>query len=218
MPTRKRHSYFNTAPWIKICGLTDPETAKACAGLGADAVGLVFFEKSPRNLTMAQAAAISSALPPSVLPIGVFVNKGFKYIMETVKQCGLKGVQLHGSESPGLVKHLVDENLMVAKALFSGKAPLLTAAAAYSQATYLLVECGRGILPGGNAETWDYRQSATLCGAYPVILAGGLHPGNVAEAVRTVLPAAVDVSSGVEKAPGVKDIGKIKAFIQAVRP
>ncbi|MCF6245869.1 MAG: phosphoribosylanthranilate isomerase [Desulfobacula sp.] len=206
-----------TAPWIKICGLTDPDTALECARLEADAIGLVFFKKSPRNVSMEQAALISKALPDHILPIGVFVDASYDAIMEKVKSCHLKGVQLHGNESPKLVEQLVKKKLMVIKALFSKKAPFIDQATEYSRASFILVEYGKGILPGGNAESWDYKQCRNLNTGIPVILAGGLNAKNVCLAVKDVCPAAVDVSSGVEKSPGIKDLKKIAAFILQVK-
>ena len=210
-------SHQKPIPWIKICGLTDPDAASACAGLGADAIGLVFFEKSPRCVTYDQATEISTRLPQSAISIGVFVDAGFDSVMDTVKKCRLKGVQLHGNEPPALVEKLASENLVVIKALFAQKAPFMDQAAEYQTASFLLIEYGRGHLPGGNAETWDYRQCAALSRKYPLILAGGLDPLNVVSAVNDALPAAVDVSSGVEKAPGIKDLGKVERFIRAVK-
>lgn len=204
-------------PWIKICGLTEPENALACACMGADAIGLIFFKKSPRNVSVHQAAQISNILPEHVRTIGVFVNETFDGIMEKVTQCRLKGVQLHGDEPSGLVDRLAKENLMVIKALFAAKTPFLTRAAEYKTASFFLVEYGKGMLPGGNAESWNYEQSLELKKTHtPVILAGGLHPGNVCKAIGKALPAAVDVSSGVEKTPGIKDLIKVRAFITQV--
>jgi len=200
-------------PWIKICGLTEPENAVGCAQLGADAIGLVFYEKSPRNVSIKKAAEISNALPDHILTIGVFVNESFHDIMEKVHRCSLKGVQLHGNEPPDLINKLSKENLVVIKALFASKAPLLNTVTQYESASFFLVEYGQGILPGGNAASWNYELSGQLKSNTPVILAGGLHPGNVAQAVKVAKPAGVDVSSGVEKTYGIKDLSKVQTFI-----
>lgn len=205
------------SPWIKICGLTDPKTAVTCANLGADAIGLVFFKKSPRNVFVDQASAISRALPPSAIPIGVFVDQDYEAIMIKANQCGLKGVQLHGNEPPSLVERLQNEGLIVIKALFAARPPLLESYPDYIHASFILVEYGKGILPGGNAESWDYSLSHDLSKRTGLVLAGGLDASNVCKAVRDVLPSGIDVSSGVEKAPGVKEITKVKKFIRAVR-
>ncbi len=206
-----------TPPWIKICGLTDPDTALECCKLGANAIGLVFFKKSPRNVSMTQAAQISKALPDNIITIGVFVDASYDDIMEKVIQCHLKGVQLHGNESPKLVEQLVKEKLVVIKAIFAKKAPFLDQAAEYNCASFILVEYGKGILPGGNAENWDYRKCLNLDTDTPVILAGGLNVDNVSQAVRDIKPDGVDVSSGVEKAPGTKDLKKVATFIKQVK-
>jgi phosphoribosylanthranilate isomerase len=207
---------FKKRPWIKICGLTDPDNALACAGFTPDAIGLVFHEKSPRHVTMDQAARITKVLPRHILTIGVFVDNGFDDILEKVKECGLKGVQLHGREFPGLVDRLKKEHLFVIKALFAAKEPYLSRAKEYSAASALLVEYGKGILPGGNAESWNYALSRQINTKSPIIIAGGLSPDNVTKAVKTVRPFGVDVSSGVEKSPGMKDITKVGAFITRI--
>lgn len=208
---------FTQRPWIKICGLTDPVTAKACADLGADALGLVFFEKSPRNVSVEQAASISRALPPSAIPIGVFVDQNYDAIMKKTCQCGLKGVQLHGNEPPCLVEKLQDEGLVVIKALFAAQTPRLESYPDYIHASFILVEYGKGVLPGGNAESWDYSMCRNLSQKTGLVLAGGLDSSNVTKAVKDVCPLGIDVSSGVEKAPGVKDMKKTEQFIRTVR-
>lgn len=200
-------------PWIKICGLTDPANAIACAHLGPDAMGFVFFRKSPRNVTIGQAGRIIGILPPHILTIGVFVNDPFENILETVRGCGLKGVQLHGEEPPDLVDRLRDKDLFVIKALFASKEPHFSMAKRYSKASAFLLECGSGALPGGNAKSWNYEIPGTMGKTTPVILAGGLSPDNVAEIVSAVRPFGIDVSSGVEKSLGVKDVNKTRAFI-----
>ena len=204
-------------PWIKICGLTDPENAFACAELGPDAIGLVFYEKSPRYVSIDQAVQITRILPRHLMTIGVFVDNSFEDIMEKAQRCSLKGVQLHGKESPELVDQLKKEHLFVIKALFAAKEPYLSQAKEYSAASALLVEYGRGILPGGNAESWNYELSSRINTKCPIIIAGGLSPMNAAEAVMAGRPFGVDVSSGVEKTPGLKDIDKINAFIARER-
>jgi phosphoribosylanthranilate isomerase len=204
-------------PLIKICGLTRPDNAVDCVHAGADAIGLVFFENSPRNVSMEQAKAVTRDLPGHILTCGVFVNESFDFIMERVEHCHLTAVQLHGQESPSLVEKLATENLIVIKALFAVKKPDFTDANRYNAASFCLVEYGKGILPGGNAESWDYGVSAQLNTRLPLMLAGGLSCENIQHATGLVRPAAVDVSSGVEKTPGVKDIKQVTAFIRMAR-
>lgn len=204
-------------PQIKICGLTRPDQARACADLGADAIGLVFFAKSPRNVTQEQAAAIKAGLPPQVAAVGVFVDPDREFLARMVRRCGLDIVQLHGSESPEFVVDMNAElKVPIIKVLFATRSPGFGDAAGYSAAGYL-VECGRGPLPGGNAMTWDWTAARTVDRAFPLVLAGGLAPENVAEAVKACLPDAVDASSSLEAGPGVKDIEKVARFIDQVK-
>ncbi len=207
----------NHRPLIKICGLTRPDNALACAHAGADAIGLVFFEKSPRNVSIEQARAVTRALPSHTLTCGVFVNESLPFIMERVEKCNLTAVQLHGQEPPELVETLAKEKLLVIKALFAAKKPDFSDANLYSAASFCLVEYGKGVLPGGNAEAWDYGLSARLNTSNPLMLAGGLSPENIAEAICLANPKAVDVSSGVEKTPGLKDMKKVKSFIRQIK-
>ncbi|MCG8551758.1 MAG: phosphoribosylanthranilate isomerase [Desulfobacterales bacterium] len=202
---------------VKICGLTLVDNALDCVNAGADIIGLVFFEKSPRNVSTARAREISRALPKEVPACGVFVNDTFDTIMQTVSDCGLEIVQLHGSEPPELAERLSARNLVVTKAFFAARPPRLGDTENYAAADFCLAEYGKGILPGGNAETWDYDQALDMAKRVRLMLAGGLTCENVADAVARISPHAVDVSSGVEKAKGIKDISKVKAFIRAAK-
>jgi len=203
------------SPQVKICGLTSVNEALQCATLGANAIGCVFYPKSPRNISKQQAKKICLALPPDVITVGVFVNETFSGIMHKVEYCGLKAVQLHGRESPELVDRLCQENIMVIKALFAEGNPTLEEASNYNATAYL-VECGRGKLPGGNAMTWDWEKANSIGKKYPLILAGGLTPENVCQAITASTSDAVDVSSGVEASPGQKDLNKVAVFMDAV--
>jgi phosphoribosylanthranilate isomerase/indole-3-glycerol phosphate synthase/phosphoribosylanthranilate isomerase len=129
-----------------------------------------------------------------------------------VDKTQLRAVQLHGSESPGLVENLRKEHLVVIKGLFIRREPFLNTASHYPASAFL-VECGAGKLPGGNAETWEYPLAAQFRKSHPLILAGGLTEKNIQEVVRTCLPDAVDLSSGVEIRPGKKDLIKIQMFL-----
>lgn len=199
-------------PQIKICGLTEVSQALECAALGPDAIGCVFFPKSPRNISQTRAKEICTALPPGITSVGVFVNETFSFIMRKVEFCGLKAVQLHGQEPPELVKQLRRENLKVIMGLFMTREPGLNQAEKY-EADGFLIECGQGKLPGGNAKTWDWSSAKPFGEKYPFILAGGLSPDNVTQAVTQAQPDAVDVSSGVELSPGQKDINKVKNLL-----
>jgi phosphoribosylanthranilate isomerase len=195
--------------------LTRPDEAAACAAAGADAVGCVFYPPSPRHVDRRRAAEIFAALPPAVVPVGVFVDPDFDTVMETVQIAGLRAVQLHGAESAGLVRRLQQQGLTVIKTLFADRSPGFATVADYPAAAFL-VEWGRGPLPGGNAEPWDWGRARNLAGDTPLVLAGGLTTANVGRAVAACRPCAVDVSSGVEKRPGRKDTVRVAAFISAV--
>ena len=206
-------------PLIKICGLTDPASAAACARAGADMIGLVFYPKSPRHVEWSRAKAVVNALPAHVPAWGVFVNENLDTIMKTVRMCGLKGVQLHGQEPSDLITALKKQHLTITKTVFASRPPgLETIDTVYAAADFFLVECGQGSLPGGNAKTWDYRQVRKTAREHPVILAGGLSCENIEQALTDAgPPAGVDVSSGVESAPGVKNIDKVAELIRRVK-
>ena len=206
---------MNNSPQVKVCGLISVEEALGCADLGANAIGCVFFPKSPRHLSEIQAKEISMALPAGVKTVGVFVNESFLTIMHKVEFCRLNAVQLHGRESPELVSRLQKENLIVIKALFTEGKPTIEEAENY-EASAFLVECGKGVLPGGNAIEWNWEKVKSFGCKYPLILAGGLAPDNVSNAISVSMPDAVDVSSGVESGPGQKDLGKVMSFLKAV--
>ena len=202
-------------PQVKICGLTRVEQALQCVALGADAIGCVFYPKSPRHLTDDRAGEICSAVTDRVKTVGVFVNKSFSSIMNHVERCHFSTVQLHGQESPELVRRLRNQNLQVIKALFIDGNPSLKDAENYPASAFL-VECGQGKLPGGNALQWNWDQAKSFGEKHPLIIAGGLTPENVSHAITVSSPHAVDVSSGVESSPGNKDIDKVSLFLNAV--
>jgi len=202
-------------PRVKICGITRVQDALRCAELGADAIGCVFYPKSPRHLSRDQARDICAATPDHVKTVGVFVDETFSSIMAYVEYCHLSTVQLHGKEPPELVRRLRRENIHVLKALFADGYPTFDDAPKYPASAFL-VECGRGKHPGGNALAWNWEAAKNFGKEYPLILAGGLDPENVVPAVQMSAPWAVDVSSGVESAPGRKDFSKVAAFMKAV--
>jgi len=203
-------------PQIKICGLTRMEDALACADLGADAIGFVFYAKSPRYIAPEIAGAIISALPQNVLPVGVFVDESMDVIVDMVTFFGIKAIQLHGNETPRFVEDLLFLKLPIIKALYMSGEPCVENAFLYNASSFL-VECEKGMLPGGNAIQWKWEDSADFGEHFPFILAGGLTPDNVSAAISASKPDAVDVSSGVEISPGKKDIHKIRQFIQNVK-
>ena len=202
---------------IKICGLTTPEAASACAAAGADAIGMVFHPPSPRNLSVAQAHAIATALPSAVAKIGVFVQQTAEEILQIAAQVGLTGIQLHGAPDGHSHETFTLHKLHVVQMLCGRGANLLTQAGKLPSSTGILVECGRGALPGGNGTPWNWGEALVLREIRPFAVAGGLDPANVGQALAVSSASGVDVSSGVEAAPGVKDLGKVSAFIAAVR-
>ena len=201
---------------IKICGLTEVIQAVKCAAMGADAIGLVFYPKSPRFVSDALARSIADEISSDARPTGVFVDETYDTVMKKVEKCKLAGVQLHGRESAGLVKQLKRSGLTVIKALFQQKEPLFNSGGDYDPSAFIL-ECGTGKLPGGNAEAWNWSTAAAFARKRPVILAGGLSVENVEQAITAGRPDAVDISSGVEAALGEKDLKKVKAFVKEVK-
>lgn len=199
---------------VKICGITSTADARAAVDAGADALGFMFYPRSPRFLEAATARAIIDTLPPFVARVGVFVDATADEILRIVAQCGLDTVQLHGAESPELCRCL--RPLSVIKAFRVQDAGTLEQLTAYEDFSWLLDSYVAGEMGGtGRTFNWELAATAVRRGGM-VLLAGGLHPGNVAAAIAAVKPWAVDVSSGVEQAPGRKDAAKMRAFVRAV--
>ena len=176
-------------------------------------IGLMFYAGSPRHITLAQAAEISRALPPFVLRVGVFVNPAEAEVTEAIAACGLNLLQFHGDEP---TEFCTQFGLMSVKAVRVQNAESLAALENFSTDAFLLDAYSKSGLGGtGEKFNWDLAIEAQKLGK-PIFLAGGLTPENVADAVKKVQPFAVDVSSGVESAPGKKDAAKVRAFIAAV--
>lgn len=197
---------------VKICGITRLEDALAAVRFGADGLGFVFYERSPRFISPEKAGEIVRHLPPMVAAVGVFVNESRSRIDETIKKAGLDVVQLHGDETPemcGLWPRVI-------KAFRVRDLTDLDLLNEYKVSAYLLDTYDRNS-PGGTGRTfnWDIAAEAVKLGR--VILAGGLTPDNIAKAVELVRPYAVDVSTGVEKEKGVKDPDKIRRFIEKAK-
>ena len=199
---------------VKICGITNLADAQATVEAGADALGFNFYEKSPRFVSLKTAAAISKQLPPFVMRVGVFVDAEPDFILRAIAQGGLTMLQFHGDELPEFCTQF---GLMSMKAFRIRDAESLKRIPDYLTDAYLLDAFSSTTL-GGTGETfnWDLAVVAQKFGK-PIFLAGGLTPQNVAEAVKKVQPVGVDVSSGVESAPGKKDHAKLKAFIEAAK-
>ena len=199
---------------VKICGITRIEDALAAARAGADAIGLVFEPKSPRCVKPDQALSIVRALPPFVTVVGLFVNAAPDTVETILGRVPLDLLQFHGDETPEQCRRYHRPYI---KAIhMRPEVNLPEQARRYTDAEGLLLDTAAANVAGGSGEAFDW--SLVPSGLdKPVILAGGLTPENVAEAVRKVRPFAVDVSSGVEQAKGIKDAAKISAFIEAVR-
>jgi phosphoribosylanthranilate isomerase len=198
---------------VKICGITSVEDALQAAQAGADALGFVFYERSPRNLDPIRAATIISRLPPFVQTVGLFVNADAGFVNDTADRCRLDLVQLHGDEPPEYCEKI---SRRVIKAFRVRDAASLAPVKDYRVAGILLDAYSPGAFGGtGLSFNWELAGIAREFG--PVILAGGLDPDNVREAVERVAPFAVDVSSGVESSPGRKDPEKVREFIKRAK-
>ncbi|HYG21801.1 MAG TPA: phosphoribosylanthranilate isomerase [Verrucomicrobiae bacterium] len=199
---------------VKICGITSAADAFAAAEAGADAIGLMFYEKSPRYVCVSEAAAIVRNLPPFVLKVGVFVDPPEDLVFQAITECGLNVVQFHGNESP---EFCVQFGVMSIKAFRVRDADSLKQLADYPTDAWLLDAFSEKSIGGtGEQFNWDLALQAKQWGRL-IFLAGGLTPKNVGDAVTRVQPFAVDVSSGVESAPGVKDHVKVREFIRAAK-
>jgi len=197
---------------VKICGITTREAADAAVQSGADLIGFVFAD-SKRNISPIEAEQIASALPSSVKKVGVFVNETVNNVLEIADTVGLDVIQLHGDEPPEMIEQLPYE---VIKAI-PAKPEHFNTIQDYVLADYFLVDSPYGQYRGGNGTTFDWDTLKNLpIDRSKLLLAGGLHPGNIQDAIQQVVPAGVDVSSGVET-EGRKDRKKIDAFIKQAK-
>ena len=210
------------APGIKICGINTAAALDAALGARADHVGLVFFAPSPRNVSLTDAAQLSARAAGRIGKVGLFVDATDATIADAVAAGGLDAIQLHGIESPARAAELrARHGLPVWKALPVTQASDLDGAKAYVGAADLILFDARAPvgadLPGGLGLVFDWSLLAGYRAPLPWGLAGGLSPDNVGEAIRTTAAPLVDVSSGVESAPGIKDVDRIAAFCKAAR-
>lgn len=199
---------------VKICGITRVEDALAAVAAGADAIGLVFYAPSPRAVTAEQARAIISALPPFVTTVGLFVDMPREELDSVLATVPLDLLQFHGDESPEACRRHGRPYLKALRIRPGDDVPALIDH--YPEASGVLLDTYVPGTPGGTGEAFDW-SLVPSAPSRPVVLAGGLTPGNVAEAIRRVRPYAVDVSGGVEASKGIKDPALIRAFIDAVR-
>jgi len=199
---------------IKICGITTKEDARAAVSCGADAIGLVFYANSPRSVSIDQAAQISAIVPPFVSVVGLFVDEPAASVERILSSVGIDLIQFHGDETPQFCQQFGRpwiKALRVRPGL-----DLSGACHQYGGARGVLLDSWQDGIPGGTGKTFDWQLALGEL-SLPVVLAGGLHDGNVGNAIATLHPAAVDVSGGVERSPGIKDVYKIRQFIAAVR-
>jgi phosphoribosylanthranilate isomerase len=197
---------------VKVCGITRLDDALAAARLGATAVGLVLWPGSPRYVEPARAAEIAAALPPEVASVGVFVNQPIDDVRRAAAEIGLSAIQLHGDEPPSYAAAL---GYPVWRALALTAVPEVLAE--WDAAATILLDAHDPVRRGGTGRTIDWSEAARVARLRPVILAGGLTPDNVRPAIEAVRPFGVDVSSGVEAAPGVKDPDKMARFLERAR-
>jgi len=196
----------------KICGVTTDKAAEVAVAAGADALGFVFYPPSPRAISPIEAAPIVSMVPPFVQRVALFVDEKQSVIEETLSQCSLDMIQFHGAESRSFCESL---GLPYIKAVgFKSRDELMRVSDAHPNAAALLIDAWAPGEHGGTGKTLDWTAIGDI--GRPWLLAGGLTPDNVAEAIAVARPYAVDVSSGVESERGEKDLSKIESFLQAV--
>lgn len=200
--------------WIKICGIINVEDALKATDLGADALGFVFYEKSPRKIAKEKAKEIIDSLPKEIVKVGLFVDELEEKVSEITSYCDFDILQFHGDETPDYCKKFPQK---IIKAFRIKNKESLANIPKY-EVDYYLLDAYSEVAPGGTGRTfnWDLAREAKKFGR-PIILSGGLNPKNIVEALKKVSPFGVDVSSGVESSPGRKDYKKLKEFITKVR-
>ncbi len=203
---------------VKICGITNLKDAVAAVNSGADALGFVFHEKSPRFILPALAGRIIGKLPPFISLVGVFVDEGLAGIKKAIKESGINCVQFHGDEAPEFCDKVKGSTGLMTIKAFRVKGGFQTSDMKAYETNAVLLDAFSEKTRGGTGRRfdWDIAIRAKKTG-HAVILSGGLNPGNIADAIKKVNPYAVDASSGLEREPGIKDHEKIKAFIERAK-
>lgn len=197
---------------VKICGITRQGDALNAISAGADAIGLVFYGPSPRAVTITQAQTILKDLPPFITVVGLFVDAAADFVEEVITEVGLDRLQFHGNETPAYCKQFTKPYFKAIR--MKDGIDLLAEAAQHAEATAILVDSYQQGVPGGTGKTFDWNKLEVL--DKPIILAGGLDPENIGQAIQSVTPYAVDVSGGVEQDKGIKSQQKIVAFMNEV--
>lgn len=208
---------------VKVCGITNLEDALASCEYGADALGFIFHNKSPRFIEPEKAKEIVKTIPPFVTTVGVFVDEGANTINEIVKKIGLHAVQLHGNESPEFCEGIQSKIIKTFRikgarvmGIGTGEQGVNKEMERYNVSAYLLDTYKEGV-EGGTGATFSWGVAKDAIKAGKIILAGGLTTENVKQAIKIVMPYAVDVSSGVEEMPGKKDLRKVMEFIETAK-
>lgn len=199
---------------VKICGITRLEDALCAAACGADAVGFIFHPASPRYVTPERTRAIIAKLPGRIATVGVFVNHKREEVEQTAEACGLDLIQLHGDESPAYCRQFPSGRVI--KAVSPGTPEEVRMLDLYNVRAFL-VDARDTCRYGGTGKRSDWELAIKIRQAHPLILAGGLGPGNIQEALTTVAPHAVDINSGCELAPGIKDNDRMRRIIEIIR-
>lgn len=208
---------------VKVCGVTRPKDAERAAESGADAIGVNFCSRSPRCVTVETARDIVRAATPLVSVVAVFLDESLAKIEEVLRATGIELVQLHGEEPPELARGLAPRRhtkafcWRVGQTMAQVESYIAECRRLDCAPAGILLDTASGSLGGGSGATWDWAEAEGIDFPAPLVLAGGLNSDNVGRAVATLRPYAVDVASGVEDAPGVKDIVRMREFIQAVR-
>ncbi|HKT35211.1 MAG TPA: phosphoribosylanthranilate isomerase [Nitrospira sp.] len=202
---------------VKVCGITNAKDALAAVEAGADALGFIFYEKSPRYVVPAVAAGIIAELPPLVTPVGVFVNEGVATVRSIMDSCGIAMAQLHGDEPASYCRELSRPAMKALRLKDRGRLLALAEYKGRGGVRGFVLDTFSEVVYGGTGRIADWNLAAEVAKTTPILLAGGLTPENVMEAIRAVRPYGVDVSSGVESVPGKKDHTKMRAFLEAVR-
>jgi phosphoribosylanthranilate isomerase len=223
MPVRVAFCYNASMIKVKICGLSSPETVRAAIGVGADFVGFVFFARSPRAVTAAQAAVLARGVPAGIAKVGLLVDADDVAIADVLAQVTLDYLQLHGAETPERVGQIRARfGVPVIKAVAIAGSADIDRARSYEPVSDILLFDAKppqtkDALPGGNGLVFDWTLIAGQTWTRPWMLSGGLDAGNLGEAVRISGAKMLDVSSGVESQPGIKDVVKIRGFVEAAK-
>ena len=198
---------------VKICGIRRVEDALLATSLGADAIGFIFWPSSPRFIDPDEARPIVEAMPPSVTTVGVFVDQPVSFVRGVAQQLGLGAIQLHGSEDAAAY---AGASRIIKSVAVADGGDCLPAVRSIAPGTTVLLDAHDPITRGGTGRAIDWKQAAAAARLRPIILSGGLNAANVSEAIAAVSPYAIDVSSGVESRPGIKDADKLRALFAAL--